>query len=414
MSWKALGGIFFVQNGGCSVRYMRPWRAFGSFGLPILYIWLLFGFTTLRSDLAMIADGSIGDDYHLIGRDFVNIWQGGKLAEAGEVERVYNREAYRASLEKTAGLKGIYTFSYPPHMLAMSVPFGRLSYLAALMTWTILTFGLFWHAARPWLADVALPSWSVFVLPGTVVNLWAGHFGFLIGALVLYGWRNAGNVPLKSGVAFAAMTVKPHLGVLVPLLLVAKKQWHVVVFSAVLSVLFFIISAALFGIDAWMIWLKSTLPYQSSLIGTHESGMGFLLMMPTVERLASALGLNTGSGFVMQFSFALAALGLLGHAWHQGVEIRELGLLSILATFLVLPYVFNYDMVAFDIVILVMTARYAGVLSLAERWILAAAFLIPVIQVALAQSGLPIAPVVILSSLFILVRHCAKRAKDCA
>jgi uncharacterized membrane protein len=60
-------------------------------------------------------------------------------------------------------------------------------------------------------------------------------------------------------------------------------------------------------------------------------------------------------------------------------------------------------MVAFDLVLLVMVARLDAVLSLFERIVLGCAFLIPVIQMVLAQNHFQAAPILILASLAIIV-----------
>jgi Glycosyltransferase family 87 len=199
--------------------------------------------------------------------------------------------------------------------------------------------------------------------------------------------------------------VKPHLGILVPFILAAKRKWHAIFSTMAISAVFILISVMLFGIESWQTWISSTLPFQSSLIGLPNENMGYLRMMPTGERLATSLGLSGMAAAALQFSLAFGAIGLLAHAWRRGVDFADLGLLSIIAVFLILPYVFNYDMVGFNLALLVLSARIAPTLKPVEQIILGAAFLIPVVQMALAQIHLQIAPLLILASLAILSRR---------
>lgn len=374
----------------------------------ILLITAILGAGQFLSDVHR-SDGVRISPYEMIGRDFVNIWQGGQMAAVGQSERVYDRPAYREDLKKNVGISGIFAFSYPPHMLAFSVPFGALPYITSLTAWSLLTLGLFILAARPWLRDADLPLWIVLLLPGTINNLASGHFGALIGALALFGWRNAGSRPLASGVAFALMTVKPHLGVLVPLVLALYSRWRVVLTATIGTAILVAASAVLLGPQIWMVWIKSTLPFQASLIGGIRPDIQYLYMMPTVERTAATLGAVGIGSVIIQIGFGAAAISILLRSWKAGASVATLGLLSIIATFLILPYVFTYDMVAFDLAIVVLAARYGPHLSQSEKTLLGAVFLIPLINYPLASYGLGVSSLFILAALWVLA-NASKRA----
>src|SRR3546814_3633796 len=70
------------------------------------------------------------------------------------------------------------------------------------------------------------------ILPGSLVNIWAGHYGFLVGALALYGWRWLDTHPRRAGIIFGIMTIKPHLGVLVALVLLLRRDWTAIGWAA--------------------------------------------------------------------------------------------------------------------------------------------------------------------------------------
>jgi alpha-1,2-mannosyltransferase len=388
-------------------------RLFGAFGIVGLLVWPVV--LWLASQF-FTHDLTVGQGIHingstLVGRDFVNVWEGGRLAGRGDVATVYDRPAYRTVLKDDVDIEGIYAFSYPPHMLAMTVPFGQFSYAAALALWTLAGLALFWHAARPWLRDVGLPSWAIVLLPGGLVNIWAGHFGFLIGALALYGWRFAETRPRLSGAAFALMTVKPHMGVLVPLLLMLKRQWATIVAAAIGTLGLVALSILLFGIDPWTTWLTSTLPFQASLIGLAEPGMGFLYMMPTVERMMAPFTDQSAIVLGVQLMVGAATLAVLVRAWRQGVALADLGLLSLIAIVLILPYSFIYDMVAAGLATLVLAARWRDRLSAVEKWVFGIAFMVPLIQSPTSQMGVPFAPVALFALLWIAAREMAADAR---
>ncbi len=386
---------------------IRPWSPFGYFGIMVALVSILACGDTLKREVAGVHDGVAISQFHVLGRDFVNVWMGGRLASDEGASAVYDRDHYRQRLNGALGIRGIYAYSYPPHMLLASIPFGTLPYWAALFTWTVLTTGLFWHAALPFLKGAGLPGWSVLILPAYWVNLWAGHFGCLVGALALYGWHFAATKPRLSGAAFALMTVKPHFGVFIPIFLAARGKWKVMFWAALFAFLFVGASLFIFGPSAWKAWLTSTVPFQSSLIGVDNPNLVYLRMMPTVERMAAALGIAGLAKTLVQLAFAAAAVLLLVKPWRDGVALSDLGLLSIVAVFLVLPYAFNYDMVAYCLAILVLAARFKERLTHWRRGLVALAFVVPAVHPYLAKWGWPLSAIVILAALAILSRAAA-------
>jgi len=379
----------------------RQWRklltllfAFGVWGAAIWPATGFFAYQLLHDEVAGM-NGLHVNRQALIGRDFVNIWHGGREAITHGAHGVYDRAAYRRTLFAKWGFAGLYAYSYPPHMLMLSVPFGVFSYLPAYALWTILGFCLFWLAARPWLRDVGLPSWAVLVLPAAFVNLWAGHFGFLIGALALYGWWRVGTQPVRSGLAFAVMTVKPHMGILVPLLLLLGKRWRVILWAGIGTIGLVALSTLIFGTWAWDAWLTSTLEFQAGLIEVVPR-QPYSFMMPTVGRLLYSLTDDEALVLTGQILTGLYAVALPIWAWRNGARPRDLGMLGIIATPLILPYSFNYDMVALSLVALVCAVRWGRSPLSADHLVYGAAFIIPLMIEPLARSGWWPAPIVLL------------------
>ncbi len=370
---------------------------FGIYGLAVWPAVAWLGHDLITKEISTLQGINVNRST-LIGRDFVNIWHAGHQAQADGEAAVYDRDAYRASLKERAGIGGIYAFSYPPHMLMLALPFGALDYVPALLIWTLGGLALFWAAARPWLDSVDLPSWAILVLPGAIVNIWAGHFGFLIGALALYGFRQTQDHPRRAGAAFALMTVKPHLGILVPVILALKRKWAASFAAIVGAVMLILASILFFGVDAWAAWLGSTLGFQLTLVEGNRASE-FIFMMPTVTRSLAAMGVNAAP---VQWGIAFAALaGLI--AVHARASIRQLGLASQVATFLILPYAFHYDMVILSLIALIVARQTDSRWYMPDRLICGAAFLVPLMQVPLAKAGWWPSPIIIAALLGLMI-----------
>lgn len=373
-------------------------RPFGRLTWPILIFSVIMGLRYLAADLASI-DGAGGriNDYLRLGRDFVNVWEGGKLAIAGQSSLIYDLDGYRRALWDALQVKGIYAYSYPPHSLLLAAPFALLPYGAALLAWQIAGLAAFVMAARPYLREARLPWWFAAILPAGIINIWAAHYGFFIGAATLAGWRLLEQSPRSAGAAFAAATLKPHLGVLIVPVLLIRRQWTAIV-SAVIGVAALAgLSMLLFGPQLWLTYVTATLPFHARLI---DEGSGeFLLMMPTTTVALRLIDLPRAFADIAQLATAGYAVTLVIQAARRGARLPDIGLLAGSAIFLVLPYAFIYDMTVHCLSVLVLAARIDA-RAVYSRMLMALAFVVPLIQMPLAFAGLPVATLILAAALW--------------
>src|SRR3546814_4725540 len=93
---------------------------------PFARVWIIFAcgsFTVLvTADLFRLEGVRIGP-HAVIGRDFVNVWIGGKLAWINQPSIVYDIDAYRQFLENRLNIRDIYAYSYPPSTLPIAMLF---------------------------------------------------------------------------------------------------------------------------------------------------------------------------------------------------------------------------------------------------------------------------------------------------
>ena len=130
----------------------------------------------------------IGIDYFLsagrdvICRDFMNLWLAGKLTLAGRVPDVFDVATYRQAVIDLFGKALPLNYSYPPHALFLAIPFALMPYYVALFVFSALGIVLFTLAARPYML---FPAVYAAFTPATLLCLWFGHYGLLLGALWL-------------------------------------------------------------------------------------------------------------------------------------------------------------------------------------------------------------------------------------
>ena len=79
------------------------------------------------------------------------------------------------------------------------------------------------------LAAVSVPHRATFLLllsfPGTYQNFIHGQNGFLSAAILGGGLLCLNRFPFIAGFIFGFLTYKPHLAILVPVVLAAGKHW---------------------------------------------------------------------------------------------------------------------------------------------------------------------------------------------
>src|ERR1700742_3793770 len=167
-----------------------------------------------HSPSAQVSEGT------LVGRDFANVYTAGHMVLGGPLGSIYDIDAYRAYQDRLfAGAVEGHNYSYTPVSFFYVWLFALPPYLASLLLWLGLTGAAFAWAARPWLKPAGIHAWAALLLPASLMNIWAGHYGFLFGALWLGAWRWLEERPRLAGLLVGLMIVKPHLALLMPLAL---------------------------------------------------------------------------------------------------------------------------------------------------------------------------------------------------
>jgi hypothetical protein len=337
----------------------------------------------------------------LLGRDFANVYTAGHLVAGGPLHDIYDIQAYRAYQQGLFGGAVLgHNYSYTPVSFFYVWLFAPFPYVVALALWLVLTGGALVAAARPWLRDAGLPAWIAVILPASLMNLWAGHYGFLFGALWLAAWRLLDGRPRTAGLLIGLMIVKPHLALLMPLALARRGAWTAFLFAGLTASGLVLASGLAFGWDYWASWLGSTIFAQAAMIG--DTGQFFLRMMPTVAPSLLLAGLPSWAAWAVQGATALAAAAALWRFMPK--DPARAGLAAACATFLVLPYAFVYDMTVVSLAALLVMRRGGAEMRPLWRAVSVLAFLLPLIAVPLNNAGLPAAPLLVGFLLFWTLR----------
>jgi hypothetical protein len=335
-----------------------------------------------------------------LGRDFINVWMGSRLA-AHAIMTLFDYGAYFDALKDAFGPETpFHNWGYPPTLLFLTQPLGWLPYWAALLIWTVLGFAIYAVVVVRQLAPSArMLGFALLLLaPATIVNVVTGQNGFYSAALLLGGIVALERRPVLAGVLFGLLTMKPHLGVLMPLALVMIGAWRTIAVAALTAVLFTVPSLVQWGIDPWLGWLTKSSAVARFYLDTFHGF--YTYMMPSVYAGARVFGLSFAWASAVQAVATLMVAGATALAFRRTSDAHMRALLITSGTLLATPYAFNYDATTLTGAML---WAMAGMPAFAarERVVFGLAWIVPVLVWPLHLSGIGLTPLII-AGIFIL------------
>jgi hypothetical protein len=351
---------------------------------------------------AGLSHGGLDLAGHPLGTDFVSFWSAGRLAARGAPAEAW-RAAAHAAVEHSAvagAWRGYTPFPYPPSFLLVCLPFGVLPYLPALVAWIAATGVAFAASLRRWLPPGAAPLVAAAAYPAVLINAANGQNGFLTAALFGAGALFWGRRPFLSGLLLGLLAFKPHLGLLLPVAMLAARQWRAIAGAAISAAALTLASAAAFGLEAWQAFLP-TLAVQRAVVEQGVLEPGKVISLFSALRL---WGAPLTLAYAAQALLAAAvALAVARQAWRRPTE-RGTAALLVCAAALAPPYLLDYDLTlaAFPMAWLLAEGIKDGFRPW-EKIALASAYLLPLVcRPAALGLGLPLAPLV-LGALFLVV-----------
>lgn len=277
----------------------------------------------------------------LVGGDFLQFWAGAKLAAQGEAARAYDPAFFRHFMATFVnGTPVPHLYSYPPTATLLWLPLAYLPFKAALSLWLVTGIGICGVLLARTLGREAAILLSLGA-PAAVVDSMQGQTGHLTATLFAGGLMLIERRPVVAGILLGAMCYKPHLGVLIPLALIAGCEWRAFLAAAATVAAMVGGSFALFGANAWLGWLDPQLTVQTHFLATESS---WPRAMPSVYGTAIQIfAASRASAYLLQAISALAATAVVTALWRSEAsrERKTAGL--VIALFLATPYFWNYD-----------------------------------------------------------------------
>ena len=343
-------------------------------------------------------------DWSVYPHDYIAQWAAGIRVLNGQSALVYNwaeQVALQTKLINASKPAYFYVF-YPPHFLFTTPVFTWLkpvpAYIAFLAATVALYAGVLNSIVRDWPKAIAA---SIAGGGAYFCLLWVQN-GFLMGALLVGGLTLTPRYPRLAGVVFGILTIKPQLGLLVPLALAAGGCWRTFGWATGTFIALALSAELLLGPGIWATFISSL----TDTVGFLEAGT-LWFKMQTPFALVLPLAGRAGA-YLIQALVALAVAAIVVQLWrdvHASYSLKSAGLIA--GTLLMSPYLYPYDAVALTGAALLLL-RENNRLPWPDYLGVVVACLLPSLARILFSAALPIAS----SLMLILVLREVRRAAE--
>ena len=323
------------------------------------------------------------------GGDFLSFWAAGRLTLQGTPALAYDLAANEQVRLDILARDAPLPFGYPPPFLLAIAAFAFKPFWAAFATWVLVGSALYLAASRRF---AAFPYSAA--QPTVFVNAVSGQNGFLSSAAFLGGMSMLASRPFLAGVVLGFLSLKPQLALLLPVALIAGREWRAIAGGIVAFVALTLLAVLALGWGTYAAFF-AVAPYFTQ---TFAAGGWPYNELASPFASLRHLGVAAGPALAVHLAVALAATSLTAHAWYKRLPTRVPILAA--ATLLIPPYLFTYDT-------LLMVAPIGWLLANGRTWLAALVWLLcllPVIAYWGFYPGPNTAPAAAILSLVVLSR----------
>ena len=329
----------------------------------------------------------IGKDGHPLVHDYLAFWAAGKRIYADQAALLYDwniQSQYEAQLVGTAAPIELYIL-YPPHFLFTITAFAWLPYLPASLLFLLVSIAGYSLSLRLIVGDWQKAAIISIAGGGAFYCLWWVQNGFLTAALLSAGVALLGSQPILAGIFLGLLTIKPQLGLLIPIALLASRNWRTIT-SATCTFLSVALAAELYlGTGMWARFIESLFEASEFLGGGNlwfKQQSLFAIMLPM---------LGTKTAWAVHIAFALLVGVIVFDLWRREGDIWAKSGALISASLLVSPYLYPYDAVSLTAAAAMILYRTDSRLSAGERLAAFTCCVLPMGARVLFSAAVPLA-----------------------
>jgi hypothetical protein len=283
------------------------------------------------------------------GTDFLEFYVAGSFAREGRLQDFYDVPTQYARAQSIApgADDTLYLPVHSPSIALVFAPLSAIAYPSAVLVWAIIVIGLYAAAvALVWRQCDGLRSYrretivAMASFPGLYATVLHGQTSVI--ALLAVGAAFAAlrnGRPVAAGLALGCLAFKPHWMAAVAAVFVIALEWRVVLAMGVSAAAQFGAAAAIVGSRAMRAYagMMMSIPRIDNLLEPHpgDSLRAFFRVFVPVESIA--LGLYVAA--------SLAVIIVTARLWRSGAAFELRASAILVATILISPHAFAYDLV---------------------------------------------------------------------
>ncbi len=284
--------------------------------------------------------------------DFMNVYSAGVAVREGNSASAYDwtsqknrQDELTRALSHETDIKdtGFLPWPYPPMFLAVGWAVAYFPYFIALGIYSAVGLLLYMLAVRKLAPPFKESLWVMAAFPGMFINLFSGQNGFFTAGLLAAGLFLLERYPIAAGMAFGALSYKPHFFILIPLALLAARYWKGFFWTLLSAAAFTTLSLAVFGLESWVAFLQSLPLTKANILEIHSDR--WLGILHSVFSMVRRLGGNLQTAYAVQTLVSMCAVLALAWIWFKRSSLAVRGAALAAALLLFSPYSFVYDQV---------------------------------------------------------------------
>lgn len=273
-----------------------------------------------------------------VGGDFLAFYSAALLVWSHAAPEVYNLTHLFHVEAVTSGIALRTPCPYPPVFLLYAAPLAAIPYLPALYAWLFAGVAPFAFVTRR-LSGLAVLL--IALSPPVIQNAIDGQNGALTASLFVVGLSLlTGARPVLAGIAFAFLSYKPQTFLLIPICLLAAREYRALAAAAAAGAILWSTSLAVFGFETWRSFFDVLSQQMSFVLDGHEPTARFpTIFVLVLQTTGSALWAKAAQGVSMLACFALVAW-----CWRRTTAVLPRALVFAAAMPLSTPYMLEYDL----------------------------------------------------------------------
>ena len=278
----------------------------------------------------------------VVGGDFVAFWAAARETLNGDLVGLYAPDGLYLAFQEhrpEAVVDGL-TWQYPPHASLLFSPIGYLPFELAYAAWCALGLGFFtWVLTKSDVRGRALIAILATVPVLIVLN--TGQNALFTAGLLMLAVFNVKQKPVLAGVAAAVLTLKPQLGILIPVFFIAGGHWRAFIAAGVGSLLIWGGSVFALGKETWFAFFE----FIGVVSGSVTDGNMPLYKMLNVYAAARLAAIPESIATILAGLSYLAATAIVVWVCRKTSNPKwRYGILAS-ATLLTAPYSMYYELV---------------------------------------------------------------------